>query len=232
MKNKIIQFITLGAMVTSVNAATVLLGGFDGTNVVDGTSTAGSAKQDASIIGNATVTMTNSENFRVRGTDPSTLWGTTNYDPDAATTGNVHADNSYTLTFVVTNTGANDLRLDTFHFRASRDNNSGGNAPADLTADLTYTGGDLLDTDGASDLIDLVDEVNNISGYDYALSSLLTDRTLSTGEAATFTFALDGETWLRTSNFAFGGEVVAIPEPSATALLGLGGLALILRRRK
>ncbi len=31
---------------------------------------------------------------------------------------------------------------------------------------------------------------------------------------------------------AFSGSVVAVPEPSSTALLGLGGLALILRRRK
>jgi len=30
----------------------------------------------------------------------------------------------------------------------------------------------------------------------------------------------------------FGGDQAAIPEPTTTALLGLGGLALILRRRK
>jgi len=33
-------------------------------------------------------------------------------------------------------------------------------------------------------------------------------------------------------NFEFSTDVVAVPEPSSTALLGLGGLALILRRRK
>ncbi|MFC5050402.1 PEP-CTERM sorting domain-containing protein [Rubritalea spongiae] len=33
-------------------------------------------------------------------------------------------------------------------------------------------------------------------------------------------------------NFQLVGSVVAVPEPSSTALLGLGGLALIMRRRK
>ena len=33
-------------------------------------------------------------------------------------------------------------------------------------------------------------------------------------------------------DFTFSGEINSIPEPSSTALLGLGGLALILRRRK
>lgn len=41
-------------------------------------------------------------------------------------------------------------------------------------------------------------------------------------------FTVDGNTTL--VNFDI--EVVSVPEPSSTALLGLGGLALILRRRK
>jgi hypothetical protein len=33
-------------------------------------------------------------------------------------------------------------------------------------------------------------------------------------------------------NIVLNGDVTAVPEPSSTALIGLGGLALILRRRK
>ena len=36
----------------------------------------------------------------------------------------------------------------------------------------------------------------------------------------------------RMDNWTVNGTVIAVPEPSSTALLGLGGLALILRRRK
>jgi len=55
--------------------------------------------------------------------------------------------------------------------------------------------------------------------------------------SATFTFAnfdttdFEGKT-NRWDNISIVGDVVAVPEPSSTALLGLGGLALILRRRK
>ena len=48
-------------------------------------------------------------------------------------------------------------------------------------------------------------------------------------------YALTTNTDQRTIEFnsmALNGDVVAVPEPSSAALLGLGGLALILRRRK
>ena len=55
--------------------------------------------------------------------------------------------------------------------------------------------------------------------------------------SATFTFAMfdntnSGSSTNRWDNIVINGAVVAVPEPSSAALLGLGGLALILRRRK
>jgi len=46
------------------------------------------------------------------------------------------------------------------------------------------------------------------------------------------TNTLGGVRSIEFNNLALNGEVVAVPEPSSSALLGLGGLALILRRRK
>lgn len=65
------------------------------------------------------------------------------------------------------------------------------------------------------------------------------DATGLTGTTATFTStpSFDLETTsgtgnTRLTNVAFSVSVTAVPEPSSAALLGLGGLALILRRRK
>ena len=38
--------------------------------------------------------------------------------------------------------------------------------------------------------------------------------------------------FLTLDSFSLEGDITPVPEPSTTALLGLGGLALILRRRK
>ncbi|MGB1259300.1 MAG: PEP-CTERM sorting domain-containing protein [Akkermansiaceae bacterium] len=70
--------------------------------------------------------------------------------------------------------------------------------------------------------------------YDFTLASTLTDTTLDTGESAVFTLTFSGQTADIASgvldNLAIQGT--AVPEPSSAALLGLGGLALCLRRRK
>ena len=55
--------------------------------------------------------------------------------------------------------------------------------------------------------------------------------TLANGEALTFTLGRSESKATSYDNIAFIGAL-AVPEPSSTALLGLGGLALILRRRK
>ena len=53
---------------------------------------------------------------------------------------------------------------------------------------------------------------------------------------ATYQFTSDTLTFTDNTNLAIGGisaiQITTVPEPSSTALLGLGGLALILRRRR
>ena len=71
--------------------------------------------------------------------------------------------------------------------------------------------------------------------YDYTLSSFLSDTTLGNTESAIFTFAFThtagtGANSAIFDNIAFEGAVV--PEPSSAVLLGLAGLALLLRRRR
>ena len=113
------------------------------------------------------------------------------------------------------------------------------NGPDGFTA--TYTSGDL-GVDGATidtqtDLAQANSALGNLYQFDYTLSSDLTDTTLAAGESAIFTIAFStttgsGSSLSNIDNVAFQGTAVVVPEPSSTALFGLGGLALILRRRK
>lgn len=73
--------------------------------------------------------------------------------------------------------------------------------------------------------------------FDTGNSADLSGPTFQGITSATFTFANfdntnSGSSTNRWDNIVINGEVVAVPEPSSIALLGLGGLALILRRRK
>jgi hypothetical protein len=137
--------------------------------------------------------------------------------------------NNLGITFTVTASGA-ALNITDFSFYGSR---TGGNNDRSwvtwsLQAD-TGSGFTTLSTSAA----------NTITANDTWSEQTATpfDVTLADGETATF--RLIGTS---ASNSGFGRNVVlddlvlggtsAIPEPSTTALLGLGGLALILRRRR
>lgn len=79
-----------------------------------------------------------------------------------------------------------------------------------------------------------VDPASFPATIDYDFISADGYSSLSNGDIVTIQYGMrDNEAGTLTAdNFILSGEVVAVPEPSSTALLGLGGLALILRRRK
>ena len=231
---KLAALASLGLTAISTDAA-VLLGGFDGSN------NAGPAIQDASVAGLVTVTLSGAGAPGNLG-DLSGLWGATDFNPDPSTavTGeapngnrawNVVQDETWNIALTVTNNSAFDLTLEQLHINVRMDNSA-----SDILHDVTYVSGDLAETDGT-----LITQVNtgpapnfNMVGYSTSLSSGgITDLTLASGESATISYAVsntNGSAWVRADNFAISGSLV--PEPTTTALLGLGGLALILRRRK
>ena len=231
MKHKLASLFAVLPLMTAANAATILLGGYDGTNAI------GSPKQDAAAVGNFSFGASFSGTVINNRFNPGAfynggaLWGNTSFTTAADSSNNsnfllvdVHP---VTLTFVATNTGTQDILLDAFHWRAQRDR---GTSPT--VATITYTAGDLTDTVGGSaDQTMGTAASSSNAGYDFALSSILTDRTLAAGESATFTWVTnDMDDRLRLDNFAISGSV--IPEPSSAALLGLAGLALVARRRR
>ena len=89
-----------------------------------------------------------------------------------------------------------------------------------------------FETGGSSVLLGsgTVPNDNNYTDVDVDASAA----TLADGETGRFVITFSGATSFSSSSFidnvGFSGE--AIPEPSSAILLGLGGLALIMRRRK
>jgi hypothetical protein len=220
--------IVLLGMASSANAAAVLLGGFDGLNAFN------APRQDASITG-IVVTLSTSFTTGSNNNTPTqssvTTWGTKTFAPapDNSTDRSVVVMDTgiLTITLQITNNNLQSLTLDQLHWRAKRD---GANSPTGAT--IAYVSGDLAETGGTnSGVISLGDLTTK--NFDYSLSSMLSsDRTLATGETATFTFTSpSGGTpqRLRIDNFAISGEL--IPEPSS-ALLGAIGLIALLRRRR
>ena len=89
--------------------------------------------------------------------------------------------------------------------------NSGVNGLIDLSGGELIVGGDIIDVTGAtSSFEDLFNDGFLLSGGQGVADGAFTDF-----------FAVDAS-----------GNLAVVPEPSSAALLGLGGLALIMRRRK
>jgi len=140
---------------------------------------------------------------------------------------------SNVMTLTLTNGTASAYSIDSLHF----DFGVRTNGPNSFTAN--YTSGGLGPAPALIDTQTGLAQQNSTNGnlfqFDYTLSSSLSDTTLAAGESAVFTFNFSDTTGSGTSlslidNVAFQGAV--IPEPSSFALLGLGGLALLARRRR
>ena len=207
---------------TAKAQAAVLLGGFDGTN------NGGPAKQDPSVAGLVTVTLSGvgaSGNFG----DLSGLWGTTNLDPDpsTATTGEAPNGNkawnviqlaAFDIDLTVVNNSTSDLDLEQLHINVRVDSGS-----SDVLHDITYVSGDLAETDGT--LIKQVDvgpaPNHNMVGYSTSLAGGgITDLTLAPSESATIRYSVDGSgtAWIRADNFAISGTIVG-PAPTPGTLI-------------
>lgn len=199
---------------------TVLLAGFDGTNTLNTTSNAaGVFKQltdpHKSATSWANVNASISTSDAVVGglqwtgmTSPST-WGSATFTPNATNTSNLvfAADNEATVSFLIQNTGTNDVTLETLHFRLQRDNATGG-SPSQIT--ISLASGDLS---ASGPGVQTLSTSNGAFNYDFDLGSILTDATLAPGQSATFTFhavpsdPLGANRRIRVDNMAISGQV-------------------------
>jgi hypothetical protein len=208
----------------------VLLAGFDGTNTANTTSgNAGVFKQltrphkSSTSSANIDATFTTSDAV-VNGlqwaggmTSPAT-WGTATFIPNATTTNNVvfAADNAFTGSFFIQNTGTNEVTLEKLHFRFQRDNATGGSANQ---VTITLASGNLA---ASGPGVQALSSTTGAFNYDFNLSTILTDATLSPGQSATFTFtatptdpAGTGRR-IRVDNLAISGNITATATPFDT----------------
>ncbi len=237
MKMKLATLFACIPLVTATHGAAILLGGFDGNQTENNAvspKTLTNPLQDSSAVGNVSVSLSTSDTIIgfdwAAGFQSNTaIWGSASaLDPAASTANNnaVYAHDALaTINLTVINTGTDDVTLDSLLMRVKRDN-----ATTSATGiRVTYLSGDLSDTVGSNALFALNAAASTV-GYDFALSSLISDFTLAAGQSATFSWASEGGSGGRTrfDNIALTGTV---PEPSAALLGGLGLLALLRRRR-
>lgn len=133
--------------------------------------------------------------------------------------------------------------------------NTGNTAAEQNNSEITVTLGDFVQTAGTAGASISFDGITNylgsnqtsgksatIGGVTYtnvSTSGTIVDTTLTgtnpykDSEFAVTIDSTGGNNWrLHSTDAQFTVTAAAVPEPSSTALLGLGGLALILRRRK
>jgi len=219
--------ILLGAFaITTITAqaAVVFTTGFSGRTTDNGTKTISSVAwtgdDTASLSSDMTITSMSGNFLNVAaGTDEA---------GDPVGVGD-NIKNGGTWSTVITFTPATTVSLDTFDI--SSYSISGGGAHQVASHDVNWA---LAITDGATSVFGANQTITEPGGNAPVNFSLdATGTTLNAGTAYTFTLAVTGPTETGGNNIALNSlTLTSVPEPSAGALLGLGGLALILRRRK
>ncbi|MGJ8657748.1 MAG: PEP-CTERM sorting domain-containing protein [Akkermansiaceae bacterium] len=158
--------------------------------------------------------------------------------------GQAVAANSY-FSFTVANNSGLALQLDSFSvdtaytnsYRAGYGLFSSADGFDSIGADLiasrattptTFNSFTEVSTTQQTDLLTLAGAGANVASTDFLLADgeALTFFLVGTQNSSSVTRAWEFD------NISISGTTIPVPEPSSTALLGLGGLALILRRRK
>ena len=117
--------------------------------------------------------------------------------------------------------------------------NTNGNSNADLL-EIAFNPGTLQLTEGTAYGILYHYEISDSTGlteditisFDTRQDANFAGGLLNTGTAATFAAADNGQSDSRDLNLFISGTAAAVPEPSSLAVLGLGFLGLVARRRR
>jgi len=154
---------------------------------------------------------------------PGNAWATN--DP-GGTSSDFFASNPGTVVFELTFDQV--YTLDTFYNWSYDFDEGSGNANNIRTVNIEYGIGDFLG--GTLNDVTFANTANNVASS-VGIGGITADQLRITVTDNFFGIgSLGGGDRVAAAEFAFVGQ--AVPEPSSAALLGLGGLALILRRRK
>jgi hypothetical protein len=144
------------------------------------------------------------------GQSSSGAWGSGAQGPFTPAPSTANGTNIYTVTiastleFRVSNTGDQEITLETIHFAAQ----PGNSGVSQMT--VAYASGDLTATGSGSTAVTLTTTSNR--GYDADLSSILSDNTLGPGESAVFTLVTAaGSDRFRVDDVAISGTIVSEP---------------------
>ncbi|QTN32339.1 hypothetical protein HZ994_08355 [Akkermansiaceae bacterium] len=258
-----ITFLVIAALtVGSAHGASILLGGFDGTqtqNTISPATTSSSTgvrelrqgfKQDAGAVGNVSTRIWTDQNtgkefqWSARTNSTNTLWGVSTFTvaPASGTAnpyvGNFRLGGTITswINYEISNTGTQNLILDKLHFNLARGSaTDGGNTiTVSLQQNGTFAASPVL---SASDLT-AVGPVNvtltqTTSWVGYEVNlANVSSTTLAAGDTATFRIAVPA--W---GSDSFLDNIAIsgtiVPVPEpSAALLGGIGALLLLRRRR
>ena len=212
---KTTALITAGILGTAIasQAAVILSDNFDGRTITGGTSIVGNVMH----LGSGwDVDLTNSAS--------SLTSAVTGWSPADGT--QTSLDSGYRAkTFSFTFTPTESYSLSKISLLMGDANAGGGhkrNGTSNNTVTISHAGGTLF--------TDTVQYTTPNGGYVAVDYNIATAPVLATGIEYTFTNSTDTANMPDYNLIQL--EGVAVPEPSSAALLGLGGLALILRRRK
>jgi len=220
MKKQVINISALIAVTTMTSQAAVILA----TNFDVTTKSSGSQDMtdvvwtgDANVTGNTTISTAASNN---KGYFTNVEYGATAFAPDQ----NIENEGPWTATIEFTIAAGYSVNLANITFDHQMLTNNG-----------TFQGpghGATFELQLDGSIYDSVLTLDNVAASNSGTDTFTESRTLGAG---THTLTIKADKYTMTSGNNMGIDNLSfntVPEPSSAALFGLGGLALILRRRK